>query len=182
MSNVIEIPFETTLLVRDSCLCLHVQRAARALARRFDEALRPLGLTNGQFSLMMSLNRPEPAAMGPGRDPARNRPDDADCGLKAAGAAGLGVHSAQSQRSPCSAAQPDAIRQSCAFGRRADLEGDACRGGSAIARRQCRPVAAGSTGAVLSTISHAGIGAKIAARETNAAFRKIAERLHASWR
>ncbi|MDL2402250.1 MarR family winged helix-turn-helix transcriptional regulator [Rhizobium mayense] len=65
MSNVIEISFETTLLVRDNCLCLHVQRAARALARRFDEALRPLGLTNGQFSLMMSLNRPEPAAMGP---------------------------------------------------------------------------------------------------------------------
>ena len=65
MSNVIEIPFETTMLVRDTCLCLHVQRAARALARRFDEALRPLGLTNGQFSLMMSLNRPEPAPMGP---------------------------------------------------------------------------------------------------------------------
>jgi DNA-binding MarR family transcriptional regulator len=40
-----------------------VQRAARALARRFDEALRPLGLTNGQFSLLMSLNRPEPPAM-----------------------------------------------------------------------------------------------------------------------
>jgi len=65
MSNAIEIPFETTMLVRDTCLCLHVQRAARALARRFDEALRPLGLTNGQFSLMMSLNRPEPAPMGP---------------------------------------------------------------------------------------------------------------------
>src|SRR5271167_4547078 len=56
-------PFETTLLVRDSCLCLHVQRAARALARHFDDALRPLGLTNGQFSLMMSLNRPEPPGM-----------------------------------------------------------------------------------------------------------------------
>jgi len=56
-------PFETTLLVCDSCLCLHVQRAARALARRFDDALRPLGLTNGQFSLMMSLNRPEPPGM-----------------------------------------------------------------------------------------------------------------------
>ena len=55
--------FETTLLVRDSCLCLHVQRAARALARRFDDAFRPLGLTNGQFSLMMSLNRPEPPGM-----------------------------------------------------------------------------------------------------------------------
>ena len=51
--------------VRDCCLCLHVQRAARALARRFDEALRPLDLTNGQFSLMMSLNRPEPPGMGP---------------------------------------------------------------------------------------------------------------------
>ena len=55
--------FQTTLLVRDCCLCLHVQRAARALARRFDEALRPLDLTNGQFSLLMSLNRPEPPKM-----------------------------------------------------------------------------------------------------------------------
>ena len=54
-----QIPFSTTLLVRDSCLCLHVQRAARALARRFDAELKPVGLTNGQFSLMMSLNRPD---------------------------------------------------------------------------------------------------------------------------
>src|ERR1700678_3200664 len=60
------VPFETTLLVRDCCLCLHVQRAARALARCFDDALRPVGLTNGQFSLLMSLNRPEPPCMGPG--------------------------------------------------------------------------------------------------------------------
>jgi DNA-binding MarR family transcriptional regulator len=47
------------------CLCLHVQRAARALGRRFDEAFRPFDLTNQQFSLLMSLNRPEPPAMGP---------------------------------------------------------------------------------------------------------------------
>lgn len=59
------VPFATTLHVRDHCLCLHVQRAARALARRFDEALRPVGLTNGQFSLMMALNRPVPASFGP---------------------------------------------------------------------------------------------------------------------
>jgi DNA-binding MarR family transcriptional regulator len=64
MSRVAIVPFQTTLRVRDCCLCLHAQRAARALARRFDEALRPLGLTNGQFSLMMSLNRPEPPGMG----------------------------------------------------------------------------------------------------------------------
>jgi len=62
-SNV--LPLETTLLVRDTCLCLHVQRAARALARRFDEVLRPFELTNGQFSLLMSLNRPVPPPMGP---------------------------------------------------------------------------------------------------------------------
>jgi DNA-binding MarR family transcriptional regulator len=63
MSNRPKVPHQTTLLVRDCCLCLHVQRAARALARRFDEALRPLGLTNGQFSLLMSLNRPQPPPM-----------------------------------------------------------------------------------------------------------------------
>jgi DNA-binding MarR family transcriptional regulator len=63
MVTVANPSFETTLQVRDSCLCLHVQRAARALARRFDDAMRPLGLTNGQFSLMMSLNRPEPPGM-----------------------------------------------------------------------------------------------------------------------
>lgn len=57
------VPYETTILVRDCCLCLHVQRAARALARRFDDAMRPLDLTNGQFSLMMALNRPKPPAM-----------------------------------------------------------------------------------------------------------------------
>jgi len=64
MSKRIDVPFSTTLLVRDTCLCLHVQRAARTLARRFDVALRPVGLTNGQFSLLMSLNRPVPAGMG----------------------------------------------------------------------------------------------------------------------
>ena len=60
MSNREPLPFETTILVRDTCLCLHLQRAARAMARRFDELLRPAGLTSGQFSLLMSLNRAEP--------------------------------------------------------------------------------------------------------------------------
>jgi len=65
VSSQENLPYETTLLVRDCCLCLHVQRAARALARRFDDVLRPFDLTNWQFSLLMSLNRPEPPAMGP---------------------------------------------------------------------------------------------------------------------
>jgi DNA-binding MarR family transcriptional regulator len=64
MSNANPVTFEQTCLVRDACLCLQLQRAARAVARRFDAAFRPLDLTNGQFSLLMSLNRPEPASMG----------------------------------------------------------------------------------------------------------------------
>src|SRR5450432_767886 len=59
-----ESPFAITHLVRDTCLCLHVQRAARALARHFDDVLRPLDLTHGQFSLLISLNRPEPPTLG----------------------------------------------------------------------------------------------------------------------
>jgi DNA-binding MarR family transcriptional regulator len=63
MSKV-EVPPETTRRVRDTCLCLHVQRAARALARWFDDSLRPVGLTSGQFSLLMALNRAEPPGIG----------------------------------------------------------------------------------------------------------------------
>jgi DNA-binding MarR family transcriptional regulator len=58
------LPYAATLEVRDACLCLHVQRAARTLARKFDEALRPFDLTSGQFSLLVSLNRPEPPTIG----------------------------------------------------------------------------------------------------------------------
>ncbi|MEO0982912.1 MAG: MarR family winged helix-turn-helix transcriptional regulator [Pseudomonadota bacterium] len=55
-----DLPLSVTHEVRDRCLCLHVQRAARALGRRFDEALKPVGLTHGQYSLLISLNRPPP--------------------------------------------------------------------------------------------------------------------------
>jgi DNA-binding MarR family transcriptional regulator len=64
VSKATEVPFATTLFVRDTCLCLHLQRAARALARRFDDALRPLGLTSGQYSMMMALNQPAPPTIG----------------------------------------------------------------------------------------------------------------------
>ena len=58
------LTYAATLEVRDRCLCFRTQRAARALARRFDAAFRPFGITQGQFSLMMSLNRPAPPTMG----------------------------------------------------------------------------------------------------------------------
>jgi len=64
VSNATAPSRAATLAIRDACLCLHLQRAARAAARLFDDAFRPLGLTNGQFSLLMSLNRPDPPAIG----------------------------------------------------------------------------------------------------------------------
>jgi DNA-binding MarR family transcriptional regulator len=64
MSTPKILPVAATHHVRDHCLCLAVQRAARALARRFDDAMRAMDLTHGQFSLLMSLNRPEPPSIG----------------------------------------------------------------------------------------------------------------------
>jgi hypothetical protein len=43
--------FAKTRHIRDHCLCLRLQRAARVVARRFDDALRAIDLTQGQFSL-----------------------------------------------------------------------------------------------------------------------------------
>lgn len=50
------LPLSAVRDVRDTCLCLATQRAARLLARRFDRLFAPLGITNGQFSLMMALS------------------------------------------------------------------------------------------------------------------------------
>lgn len=50
------LAIETVHLIRDTCLCLATQRAARRLARRFDRLFAPLGITNGQFSMMVALS------------------------------------------------------------------------------------------------------------------------------
>jgi len=54
--NDASVPIETVHEIRDHCLCLATQRAARLLARRFDQLFAPLGLTNGQFSMMVALS------------------------------------------------------------------------------------------------------------------------------
>lgn len=59
-----DLPLTVTLEVRDRCLCLRANRAARVLSRRFDEAFRPFGITNGQYSLMVALNRPDAPRLG----------------------------------------------------------------------------------------------------------------------
>ncbi len=58
------LPLETTLEVYSRCLCFGVHRAARTLARRFDAAFAPLGLSHGQYSLMMALNQEQPPRIG----------------------------------------------------------------------------------------------------------------------
>lgn len=59
MSSELESFSRATRYVRETCLCVRVQRAARALARHFDDALRPAGLTHGQFSLLVALTQGE---------------------------------------------------------------------------------------------------------------------------
>lgn len=62
--QITPLALHAVVQVRDTCLCFAAQRAARRLARRFDAALRPLGLTNTQFSLMMPLNAPRALTLG----------------------------------------------------------------------------------------------------------------------
>lgn len=47
-----------------ACVCLGVRRAARQVARRYDEAFRPLGITSGQFSILAALLRDEVVPLG----------------------------------------------------------------------------------------------------------------------
>jgi len=47
-----------------ACVCLGVNRAARGITRRYDEALKPLGLTSGQFSILSALAQEAPVSLG----------------------------------------------------------------------------------------------------------------------
>lgn len=51
------------LEIGNACFCLSLRRAARQLARRYDEALRPAGLTSGQFSILAALLRELPVSL-----------------------------------------------------------------------------------------------------------------------
>jgi DNA-binding MarR family transcriptional regulator len=42
-------------LIANTCLCQRIQRAGRLIGRRFDEAFRPLGINNWQFSVLIAL-------------------------------------------------------------------------------------------------------------------------------
>ena len=55
MTTTTPFPRPVALEVRDQCLCFAAQRSARELARRFDRLFLPLGITNGQFSMMVAM-------------------------------------------------------------------------------------------------------------------------------
>jgi DNA-binding MarR family transcriptional regulator len=46
------------------CACLGLNRAARGTTRRYDAAFKPLGITSGQFTVLVALKRPAPAPLG----------------------------------------------------------------------------------------------------------------------
>lgn len=64
MNSKVKVNQELAKKIGSTCLCLALQSAARTVARAYDEALRPVDLTNGQFSLLMSLARDQPFTMG----------------------------------------------------------------------------------------------------------------------
>lgn len=60
MSSKLPVPPE---VIASQCICLGLQRAARAVARRYDEALRPVELSSGQFSLLASVAGLQPTGI-----------------------------------------------------------------------------------------------------------------------
>lgn len=50
-----EASLPTALEFHAACVCLGLNRAARATARRYDAALKPIGITSGQFSILSAL-------------------------------------------------------------------------------------------------------------------------------
>jgi DNA-binding MarR family transcriptional regulator len=53
----------TPAAIAAACNCLAIRRAARGLARHYDEAFRPLDLNNGQFSMLAAIAGLQPAGI-----------------------------------------------------------------------------------------------------------------------
>ena len=54
----------TVRLIAATCLCQRIQRAGRLVGRRFDEAFRPLGINNWQFSILVALKHESSPTIG----------------------------------------------------------------------------------------------------------------------
>ena len=53
----------TPTAIGAACNCFAVRRAARGIARRYDEAFRPVDLNNGQFSMLAAIAGLQPAGI-----------------------------------------------------------------------------------------------------------------------
>jgi DNA-binding MarR family transcriptional regulator len=58
------LPLEVTYAIAETCLCRHVQTAGQAVARQLDDVFRPLGLTNGQLAVLLTLHWAAPVTVG----------------------------------------------------------------------------------------------------------------------
>lgn len=47
-----------------ACICMNLQKAARRVAQRYDRALKPVGLTSGQFSIIGALQLENATPLG----------------------------------------------------------------------------------------------------------------------
>ena len=54
----------TVKLIAGTCLCQRIQRAGRLVGRRFDEAFRPLGINNWQFTILVALKHERSPTIG----------------------------------------------------------------------------------------------------------------------
>jgi DNA-binding MarR family transcriptional regulator len=54
-----ELNDQSRFLVNRSCFGLNIHRAGRTVAKKFDDAFRMLGVNHWQFSLLMTINKPD---------------------------------------------------------------------------------------------------------------------------
>ncbi len=55
---------ESTYTIIETCVCLQIQSASRAVAKHIDNVFRPLNLTNWQFAMLLTLHRAAPITVG----------------------------------------------------------------------------------------------------------------------
>ena len=53
----------TREMTRDMCHCIVLRKASRRISSYYDEALAPLGVNIGQFSLLRNINRVAPVSL-----------------------------------------------------------------------------------------------------------------------
>jgi DNA-binding MarR family transcriptional regulator len=58
----IKLPVDPLVMYKE-CFSLNLKRAARAVGRRYDEALKPVDLTNGQFATLAVIAEFQPLSM-----------------------------------------------------------------------------------------------------------------------